>query len=147
MIKQTRKNKEEHSTDELMRMIEASPKQFEKQKLNGISDKNFSSYLRDLMEDYHCTAAQLIARTYLSKTFFYQILSGSRMPGRDTILKTALALGLTVDETQRLLTLGGRNALYPKVRRDAAILCAIRQNRRLDEVNQMLEELGEPVLS
>lgn len=130
-------------TEELMKMIEASPKQFEKQKLDNLGNPKFSDYLAKLMERYRSSAQQLIVKTCLSKTFVYQILSGSRMPGRDTVLKLALALGITIDETQRLLTLGGKNILYPRIRRDAAVLCCMLQKKRLDEINQFLEELGE----
>lgn len=134
------------STEELMGMIEASPKQFEKQNIQKLKNPQFGSYLGKLMEKYHMDAAAMVTKTCLSRTFFYQVLSGSRKPGRDTVLKLALAMGASVDETQRLLTLGGRNILYPRIRRDAAILCCIMQNKKLDVVNQFLEELGEEAL-
>lgn len=62
------------------------------------------------------------------------------------ILRISLAMKATVDETQRLLTLAEKGVLYPKVKRDAAILCCIETKKSLEYTNLFLEEHGEKKL-
>ena len=73
----------------------------------------------------------------------YQVLRGERIPGRDILLRTALALPLGLKETQRLLAVGGCGALYPKIRRDAAVIFALNQKMTLLETEDLLASLPE----
>lgn len=134
------------STDRLMNQIKEAPEQFAEKKLALIEDVRFEDYLNDLMGKYHCTAGQLIIRTCLSKPFVYQIMKGERVPGRDVILRISLAMKANVDETQHLLTLAEKGILYPKVKRDAAILCCIELHKSLEYTNAFLEKHGEKSL-
>ena len=68
------------------------------------------------------------------------------MPGRDVVIRICLALKVEVDEAQRLLMLAEKGCLYPKVRRDAAILCCLEEKKSLEDTNQFLEEHGEKKL-
>ena len=79
----------------------------------------------------------------VSKSYGYQILRGERVPGRDILLRTALALGLSLKETQRLLAVGGCGALYPRVRRDAAVIFALNQKMSLLQAEELLSSLPE----
>ena len=79
----------------------------------------------------------------VSKSYGYQILRGERVPGRDILLRTALALGLSLKETQRLLAVGGCGALYPRVRRDAAVIFALNQKMTLLQAEELLSSLPE----
>lgn len=133
-------------TDQILNQIKEEPQQFLEKKLDSIEDRCFEDYLDELMEKYHCTPGQLIIRTCLSKPFVYQILKGERVPGRDVILRISLALKADLDETQRLLTLGEKGVLYPKVKRDAAILCCIESRKSLEYTNLFLKEHGEKEL-
>lgn len=131
------------TTARLLRMLETSPRRFQEQQLNEKRDPSFHAYLNKLMEDHECYAPELVVSACISKTYVYQFINGERLPGRDIILRIALAMGLTLDETQRLLTLAGKSVLYPRIRRDAGILYCIRKRMSLDEANSFLEDLGE----
>lgn len=133
-------------TDEIINQIKEAPGQFSEKKLDHIESIRFEDYLNSLMEKYHCSAGQLIIRTCLSKPFVYQILKGERVPGRDVVLRISLALKADVDETQHLLMLSEKGILYPKIKRDAAILCCIESRKSLEYTNQFLEEHGEKKL-
>lgn len=133
-------------TDEIINQIKSAPGQFSEKKLDLIENICFEDYLNTLMEKYHCTPGQLIIRTCLSKPFVYQILKGERVPGRDVILRISLSLRADVDETQHLLMLAEKGVLYPKIKRDAAILCCIELRKSLEYTNQFLEEHGEKKL-
>ena len=88
-------------------------------------------------------AVELGERALLSKSFTYQLLSGDRVPGRDIVLRLALALGLTVEETQAMLRAACRGALYPRVPRDAVILNALSRHLSLTDTAELLTARGE----
>lgn len=134
------------STDQIINQIKESPVKFSEKKLDSITGMRFEDYLGELMEKYHCTPGQLIIRTCLSKPFIYQVLKGERVPGRDVILRISLAMKANVEETQRMLTLAEKGVLYPKIKRDAAILCCIEARKSLEYTNLFLEEHGEKKL-
>lgn len=134
------------STEQIINQIKEAPVRFARKKLDTIQSWRFEGYLNELMKKYHCTPGQIIIRTCLSKPFVYQILKGERVPGRDVILRISFALRADVDETQRLLTLAEKGVLYPRVKRDAAILCCIESKKSLEYTNLFLEEHGEKKL-
>ncbi|MDD7177558.1 MAG: hypothetical protein SPG09_02815 [Lachnospiraceae bacterium] len=55
-------------------------------------------------------------------------------------------MNLTLAETQELLMMGQKGALYPKVRRDAAIICCLEQRLSLDETDEFLKSISEKTL-
>lgn len=103
----------------------------------------FPQTLRDLLEQAGISAPEWMAASNISKSYGYQILRGERTPGRDILLRTALALRLSLKETQRLLAVGGCGALYPRVRRDAAMIFALNHNMTLLETEELLASLPE----
>lgn len=103
----------------------------------------FSQVLRKLLDQAGLSASEWMAAANLSKSYGYQILRGERTPGRDVLLRTALVLRLSLQETQRLLTVGGCGALYPRVRRDAAVVFALNQQMTLLETEELLASLPE----
>lgn len=99
--------------------------------------------LLELIKGAGLSAAEWMAAADVSKSYGYQILRGERVPGRDILLRTALSLGLSLKETQRLLAIGGCGALYPRVRRDAAVIFALNQKMTLLETEELLSSLPE----
>lgn len=103
----------------------------------------FSQVLRDLLKQAGLSATGWMAAANISKSYGYQILRGERTPGRDILLRTAVVLRLSLEETQRLLAVGGCGALYPRVRRDAAVIFALNQHMNLLEAEELLASLRE----
>lgn len=99
--------------------------------------------LSGLLQRAGMSAAEWMAAADVSKSYGYQILRGERVPGRDILLRTALSLHLPVKETQRLLAVGGCGALYPRVRRDAAVIFALNQGMTPLEAEELLLSLPE----
>lgn len=62
------------------------------------------------------------------------------------MLQLAFGLGAEVEETQRLLRLADRSPLYPKLRRDAAILHCLHERKSLLETQELLQALGMTIL-
>ena len=105
--------------------------------------RSFPELLSAFMERSGLSALMLGQKALLSKPFTYQLLDGTRNPKRDIVLRLAVVLGLSVDETQILLRSAGRGALYPRVPRDAAIIHALGRHMTLTELDEVLAQLGE----
>lgn len=99
--------------------------------------------IQSLLKQAGLSASEWMTVADVGKSYGYQILRGERVPGRDILLRTAFSLHLTLKETQRLLTIGGCGILYPRVRRDAAIIFALNQNLTLLETEELLNSLPE----
>lgn len=136
------------STDELLRIIEGSSdlKDVMAQIGGNLSEKTFSQRLRELMDARGVDPVWLTEHSLMSRAFVYQLCSGKRGPGRDIVLRLALLLKAGVPETQRMLCSAGRGALYPRVRRDAVILYALKEGMNFLDADDILLELGEEPL-
>lgn len=100
-------------------------------------------YLRQLLKDRGLTAKDVICRCNLDRSYCYQLLNGTRIPSRELIILLALELRFAEAETQRLLKLARRPVLYARCRRDAAILYGLTRSYDVEEVEELLRELGE----
>lgn len=134
------------TTSRLMKLLETAPNRFREQLVSSEADPSFHDYLLTLMKRQQVNTAYLMRETFISKTYAYQFINGERLPGRDIALRMAFALKLNTEDAQRLLSLAGKGSLYPKIRRDAAVLFCLRKKMTLDEANDFLEELGEKPL-
>lgn len=101
-------------------------------------------FLQEELDQKGWKVSQLAEKIMLDRTFVYQMLSGKRQPNRVHLIRIALALQLSLEETQRMLRIAQKGELYPRVRYDAAIIFAVQKKLSVAEANEMLEELGEP---
>ena len=76
----------------------------------------------------------------------YQVMKGTRSPGRDKVLRLCLAAGLNLKETTRALELSGNAVLYPRKRRDIILTVAVNQMADVDDTNLLLFKYGEKPL-
>lgn len=106
----------------------------------------FHKYLEELISERNISIPELGVKALLSRSFTYQIFSGKRVPSRDIILRIALSLNISLDETQRLLKLADRGALYPKIKRDAVIIYGINKKSGLYKTDETLVSLGQESL-
>lgn len=95
-------------------------------------------FLYALMDKYQKTPKEIISMSGIERSYFYHILSGQKTPGRNIILRISLCLSATLTETNQLLRLAQQGALYPKVRRDAAIIFAIEKKFTMQQANEFL---------
>ncbi|MGN1303498.1 MAG: hypothetical protein ACI4YB_00545 [Oscillospiraceae bacterium] len=139
----------EISTDGLFLMLENSKNLSEDfTELSGqMNAPEFHKYLSALISEREIDASKLGVMALLSRSFTYQICAGDRTPNRDIIIRIAIVLGLSVDETQRLLKLANRGVLYPKIKRDSLILYALYNKYDLYKTDELLVQYGqEPIL-
>lgn len=109
-------------------------------------DMRFSDFLYKLLEDRRLIPADLVAMTSIDRSYIYHIMSGKRIPSKETILEIAFALHLNLDDSQLLLRLAGRPLLYSRSRQDAAIIFCIHKKRNLNQTNELLRSLGLPLI-
>lgn len=87
------------------------------------------------------TKRELCEKALLLENTFYKIQAGKRLPGRDTIISLSLALGLNVEESQRLLGYLGYG-LSQHIKRDFIIMYCLDKGKSPLEVNLLLEKSG-----
>ncbi|MDE7354480.1 MAG: helix-turn-helix transcriptional regulator [Acetatifactor sp.] len=91
--------------------------------------------------------ADVVRGSQLDRSYAYQIFSGDKKPSRDKLIALAFGLGLTDEETQKMLKLSGNRELYARDERDAMILFFLQQNRTIFEVNDLLYAHNLTILS
>ena len=108
---------------------------------------NLPQYLSLLLERHQLSKQDVLTASNLDRSLAYQIFSGYRHPSRNALISIAIGMHLTLPETQRLLKIAQRGELYPKNRRDAAILFAIFHHMDIIETELLLDSIGEPCLN
>ena len=135
------------TTDEILLLLQ-NGKEIDEIEINWRLRPLLKEYLRSLLKasNYKCLK-ELAARACIDPHYLSMIMRGVRAPGRDTLLSLAFALGLNIENTQRLLTIGERNILYTRVRRDAIIIYCLIHKLSLDEAEDKLAAAGERRIS
>jgi transcriptional regulator with XRE-family HTH domain len=110
------------------------------------SEPNLIHFLKRLLEKSNLSIPVLAKEMMASRVHVYQIFEGVRKPGRDMLLRIAFVLGLPIEETQRLLSIARRGALYPRVRRDAAIIFMLQHGYAVSEADEALRTVNEQPL-
>lgn len=106
----------------------------------------FCHYLYEIMEKRQLTAKDVIGQSGIERSYFYHILSGQKLPGRNIVLRIGLSMNATLSEMHQLLRLSSNGSLYPKVRRDAAIIFAIDKKYTMQQTNGFLISIHEAPL-
>lgn len=140
--------REKLSTTALFTLLEKSPslEAFLNDHESDLPAPNISDYLTYLLDRYQLSKQAVIRAANLERSNGYQIFNGYRTPRRNALLRIALGMHLTLLETQYLLKLALRGELYPRNRRDAAIIYCIQHKFSLIDAEIMLEQLGEEIL-
>ena len=107
---------------------------------------SFSEMVNRMLTEQNMTPADLQRKSGIARTYIYQILDGTRNPGRDKVIAVALALKADIDVTQRMLKVTGNAVLYPKDKRDAVIIFAVNKKMTVIDVNNLLESNGAGIL-
>lgn len=107
---------------------------------------NFAEWFMSLENVKRIGKAELIRRSNLDRTYGYQILNGTRQPGRDKILLLCIAAGMTFDEVQRGLKIAGESILYSRKKRDAIITFAINEHLTVSDTQELLMQSGEDTM-
>lgn len=137
---------EEPLTEDLLQklLVSDDPSSFIDE--NDIGQRNLPGMLADLLDSKNLRRVDVVHEAQLNETFGYQIFKGQRRPSRNKVLQLALAMGLNLKETNRLMQAASVSPLYCKDRRDAIIIFCIDHNATLIETNESLYEFGEDTI-
>lgn len=147
------KSTSEKTTNELLKLLssvntENQLKDYTEYLEEQSMPKTFHEYINELIlkHGHSLSIASIIENSQIQRNYGYQIINGTRRPGRDKILALSLTLHLTLKETQRGLTLAGENILYPKTRRDSIIIFALQKQLSVLDTNELLFQFDEKTL-
>ena len=104
--------------------------------------QSFPEYFQSLDAVKEMDSRNLIRSSGLERSYYYQVMKGTRQPGRDKVLRLCLAAGLNLKETTRALELSGNAVLYPRSRRDIILTVAVNQMADVDDTNLLLFKYG-----
>ncbi|MDD3919662.1 MAG: helix-turn-helix transcriptional regulator [Eubacteriales bacterium] len=136
------------STAELIKNIQISVDMHAVSRENENAFFNISghTYLNQLLTEKGKALPEIAVLSELDASYCYRIFSGGRTPSRNGLLRIALAMELTFDETQQVLRLYHMARLDPRCYRDAILVFAISKGYGLPQTTELLAELGEEAL-
>ena len=133
-------------TDELIKILsqnESNPLKALKEVTPYMDLPPLADHLKVLFEARGFAEAEVFEWIALERTMGYRIMSGTRNPSRNVLLRIAFVLSLSLEETQYLLNVGGKAALYPRVRRDALLVYGIAHQLTMPRMDEILLEADE----
>jgi transcriptional regulator with XRE-family HTH domain len=114
--------------------------------IEGKYQTNLSQYIKEILERKNMSIADLHRTSLIDRNYIYQIMDGSKKPGRDKIVAIAICAGMSLEECQQALEISKEGILYPKSRRDSVIIYAINNKLSIMDLNSLLEKYNVPVL-
>jgi len=139
----------EPNTEELMSILKSADNtQILDNFLSDIdgAKTDFKTVINSILLERNMSIADMQKKSCVARTYIYQIMDGTRNPGRDKVISIALALELDVTESVRLLKLTNNAILYPKNRRDAIIIYSLNNNLTVPDCNRLLTTYDEAEL-
>lgn len=102
----------------------------------------FHIYISSLCREMGLVPEKVIKKAGIERTYGHQLFNGTRKPSRDKVIQLAFGLELDLEGAQNLLQIAGKSALYPKIKRDAAILYCLHYRKDFQETQSVLYGLG-----
>lgn len=135
-------------TSTLFRFLFRAPnlEQFMKKNAEEMQLQSFSEYITELCKKQGEIPEHIIKRANIERSFGHQIFRGSRNPSRDTVLQLAFGFNADVNMAQNFLRYAGMSALYPRLKRDAAIIYCLHNHFTIVEAQRVLHEMGLPLI-
>lgn len=107
-----------------------------------------NDYFNKLLSARNIARVRVLVGAGINVNIGYQLFSGKRIAkNRDAYIRIALVLGLSLPETQQMLKILEKGALYPLKRRDAALVFGIGHGFSIDDMQKLLADHGLPELS
>ena len=135
-------------TDVLLQMQPRELEHYRKTYLSPIADMTFPEYYLSILSEHSLSRSTAAAGSGLEVHYAYQIMSGTRRPGRDKVICLCIGGRFSILETNRALTRAYFAPLYPKRLRDAVIMLAVSRGfSSVWQVNELLAEHGLDLLT
>ena len=137
------------STEELTNILKSkkSYTEFFQEEIGELEFKSMSEYLSMLLTEKRLQKNEVIARSNLDRNYAYQIFNGRKKnPSRDKILMLSIGMGLTLEETRKLLKVCELTDLYVRNPRDSILMFCIQNHENLISTNEILQNFGVDIL-
>ncbi len=136
--------KKEGRTSALLRGLFTAPdlEKFIERNAEAMEVPSFSVYITRLCKTTGQVPERVIQRAAIERTYGHQLFNGTRKPSRDKVIQLAFGFELDLEATQKLLQIAQKNPLYPKIKRDAAIIYCINNHKDILETQSVLQTLG-----
>lgn len=133
------------TTDELLKLLRSSRSETALKNYTAMLDtqshcNSFAEYINTFLREHQITESELIKASLLSRTYAYQILNGTKNPGRKKVLALCIAAGMNYEETQKALLLANLGKLYPRKKEDSIIIFALEHKLSVLQTNELLYE-------
>lgn len=137
----------EKSTDKILSLIKSatSEREFLKIRKENIQKSDFGGFVLSLCDKYEITSGQLqlnLVDKGVSKSNYHKVLSGKGRPSKLTVIKFALTLGASIEETDKLLKLAGHKELYAKDTDDSILIFCMQNGYDIYKTDEMLTKNG-----
>lgn len=135
----------EKSTEELLGILKSKKtyEEFFEEEVEELCFSSISDYLNLLITEKKLKKSEIISRANLDKNYAYQIFNGIKTnPSRDKILMLAFGMGLSINETRKLLKISQLKDLYVRDPRDSVIIFCLNKNHTLIQTNEFLSDYG-----
>ena len=103
-------------------------------------EKDLSSFWAQALSMCNMKNVDIINKADMGYTFFYDIISGRKIPSRDTIARMFIAMKLDLDSCQAALKLYNWAGLYSKDKRDSIIIYALTHGLTLSQTEALLSQ-------
>lgn len=120
--------------------------QFIQTNTDALQIPQFHLFIAELCKKRGEAPERVINRGGIENSFGHQLFNGRRKPSRDTVIQLAFGLEADVELTQTLLKYAQRSQLYPRVKRDAAILYCLHNHLGFVCVQEVLHDLDLPLI-
>ena len=132
-----------NTTQELLKQLsnkETDFAEFVSRAENSFIKKDLNDTWQKLIEKSKLSKSDIINKSNIGYTYFYDILRGEKCPSRDKIVRLILAMQLELDDCQTVLELYNWAPLYAKDKRDSAMIYAINNNLSVWSLDELLAE-------
>jgi len=121
-------------------------KEFVSNHADNMQLPSFSEYIRGLCKDRGEVPERIIKRANIERSFGHQLFKGTKKPSRDSVLQLAFGFEADISTAQELLKHAGMSALYPRVKRDTAILYCLHKRFTIVETQNVLHDMNLPLI-
>jgi hypothetical protein len=137
-------DKKQSSTTSLFQKLFVTPDiaDFMVSNSHEFSSPTFHETILNICNEKRLIPEQVILHSGIERTYGHQLFNGTRKPSREKVLQLAFGLQLDLEETQKLLQIARKNALYPKIKRDAAIIFCLNNQKDFFDTQSVLQALN-----
>ena len=107
---------------------------------------NLKEFWNGIINSSEMTKSDIINKSDFSYVYFYDVISGKKIPTSDKIIRLVLAMHLSLQQCQTALRYCGKSQLYPRIKRDSLLIFAITHGYTVFQTQELLIKSGEKEL-